>query len=87
MWNRNSTNRVRAVSRTASVKQTSHAGKNEPKMSTEGALEQLASGNAESEAKNPSLTVRRFPVTRMVKASSLLVESNRPFGTPHPLKR
>jgi hypothetical protein len=86
MWNRSNTNRVRAVSRTDTVKQTSQAGKNDPRTSTEGAREQLASGNAESEAKNPSLTLRRFPVARMVKAS-LLVESSRPFGMPDLLKR
>lgn len=53
----------------------------------EGAREQLASGNAESETKNPSLIGRRFPVARMVKAASMLVESNRPFGMPDLLKR
>src|SRR6516164_8319038 len=43
MCRRNSSHRARKVSTMDTAKQTSHAGKNEPRMSKEGAREQLAS--------------------------------------------
>src|SRR5260370_14098973 len=81
MCNRNSTNRQIVVSRIAAIKETSHAGKNEPRMSTEGAREQPSS-NTEASA-NAWLTHRLFPLAFMVEASACEVESNHPFGKPY----
>src|SRR5260370_28787090 len=81
MCNRNSTKRQIVVSRIAAIKQTSHAGKKEPRMSTEGAWEQPAS-NTEASA-NAWLTHRLFPLAFMVEASACLVYRNHPFRNPN----
>ncbi len=60
------------------MKQTSHAGKKEPRMSSEGAREQPASNNAASA--HAWITHRLYLLAFMVEVSARWVEWNRPCG-------
>src|SRR5260370_23508209 len=78
MCNRNSTNRQIVVRRMAEMKQTSHAGKKEPRMSSEGAREQPASSNGASA--HARLTHRLFLLAFMAEVSAHWGEWNRRCG-------
>src|SRR5947207_2119690 len=76
--NRNSANRARAVSTIATMKHTSHAGKNEPSTSTDGAREQLDSSGATSR-RGRRLTKRESRRKVMVWVSLRSIELSLPL--------
>src|SRR6266436_1176007 len=70
--NRNNANRTRAVSTIDTRKHTSHAGKNEPSTSTDGAREQPASSGATSRrGRNLAKRESRKPVMVWVLLCSI----------------
>src|SRR6516162_9393598 len=69
MCKRNSTHRARKVSRIDAARQTIQAGKNEPRMSKEGAREQLASSKGTNTNQAFDLASRRFPIVRIYRSA------------------
>src|SRR5208283_2037229 len=82
MCRRCSANRAKAVSTIANTRQKSHAGKNEPRMSMEGDLEQLARRGATSRTKSRCFTHREPQRNLMASASFRLVGLNRRLEMP-----
>jgi hypothetical protein len=80
MRRRKSNHLVRTVSRRATARQISHAGKNEPMMSKEGARAQLASRSGVRRVQYFTNWLVRLLV--MVEVSSPSIELNPPFGKP-----
>src|SRR5208283_2004498 len=86
MCRRCSASRTKAVSTIANTKQISQAGKNEPRMSTEGAREQLTTSGVTKKSKSKRLADQAFRGAAMAWGSWRQVGSHPRCEKPNPLE-